>query len=129
METSARAAAEFLVVVNICTQVGHRLLTSAELLAIAASSDTGVSIGLTMSEWSGTVVSETLAITVGRPILGPKRCATCQTSITAWSCPRSSPTSDVWRSVQTSAKIGLLHRLCDRPMSQEQSRRIHECAS
>jgi hypothetical protein len=65
VETTSRTAAAFPQAVNICAEAGRRLLTSAELLAVAASQDWASSVNLRRSEWSGTVISGVYAITAG----------------------------------------------------------------
>jgi hypothetical protein len=65
VETSPRGSDAFPQAVFTCAQAGRRLLTSSELLAIAANDAWWRSINLRFSEWTGTALPNGEAITVG----------------------------------------------------------------
>jgi hypothetical protein len=66
IETVARTPAlAFDLAVQACGNIGRRLPTGAELLALRAILGAAASVGLQAAEWSGTVTSSSVAITAG----------------------------------------------------------------
>jgi hypothetical protein len=66
VETVARTPAQpFDLAVQTCGNVGRRLPTSAELLALRSILGAAASVGLQSAEWSGTVTSNLVAMAVG----------------------------------------------------------------
>jgi hypothetical protein len=66
VETLARTPAlPFDLAVQACGNVGRRLPTSAELLALRSILGAAASVGLQAAEWSGTVTSNLVAMTAG----------------------------------------------------------------
>jgi len=66
VETIARSpAVTFDLAVQACGNVGRRLPTSAELLALRSILGAAASVGLQAAEWSGTVSSSEAAMTAG----------------------------------------------------------------
>jgi len=66
VETIPRTPAQtFDLAVQACGNVGRRLPTSAELLALRSILGAAASVGLQTAEWSGTVTSSEVAMTAG----------------------------------------------------------------
>jgi hypothetical protein len=65
VETTFRDAVAFPQAMQTCGRAGRRVLTSAEIVAVAEHFEAAVSINVRDSEWSGTGVSPTHAMTAG----------------------------------------------------------------
>lgn len=66
VETIPRTPAQtFDLAVQACGNVGRRLPTSAELLALRAILGAAASVGLQAAEWSGTITTSAVAVTAG----------------------------------------------------------------
>jgi hypothetical protein len=65
VETTPRNRVAFSQAVSTCAADGRRLLTIAELMALANSPDRGLSVNLGRSEWSGSMASIQYVFTAG----------------------------------------------------------------
>lgn len=65
VETTPRNSDQFPGAVVTCGRAGRRMLTYAELVAVAQDRDAWTSIGMRLSEWSGSLVSPGEALIAG----------------------------------------------------------------